>query len=132
MTLNGLNENTSMADHAGDALTELRDLVREFVDERDWDQFHTPKNLAVSLCIEAAELLERFQWLPTGALSELGDTKREHVRHEIADVLVYLIRLADKLNVDLATAVRDKLALNREKYPAETVRGSALKYNERE
>jgi NTP pyrophosphatase (non-canonical NTP hydrolase) len=121
-----------MAEHNGDVLIELRNLVREFVTERDWDQFHTPKNLAVSLCVEAAELLEPFQWLPTGVPSELSDAKREHVRHEIADVFVYLIRLADKLNVDLATAVRDKLALNREKYPAEAVRGSALKYNERE
>jgi NTP pyrophosphatase (non-canonical NTP hydrolase) len=121
-----------MAEPAGDVLIELRDLVREFVDERDWDQFHTPKNLAVSLCVEAAELLEPFQWLSTGASSELSDAKREHVRHEIADVFLYLIRLADKLNMDLAAAVRDKLALNRAKYPAEIVRGSALKYNERE
>jgi NTP pyrophosphatase (non-canonical NTP hydrolase) len=120
-----------MAEQTRDTLIELRDLVREFVDERDWDQFHTPKNLAVSLCVEAAELLEPFQWLPTGALSELSQAKREHVRHEIADVLVYLLRLADKLDVDLAAALREKLALNRAKYPAELVRGSALKYDDR-
>jgi NTP pyrophosphatase (non-canonical NTP hydrolase) len=120
-----------MAEPTDNVLIELRDLVREFVDERDWDQFHTPKNLAVSLCVEAAELLEPFQWLPTGAISELSDTRREQVRHEIADVFVYLIRLADKLDVDLPNAVREKLALNRAKYPAEVVRGSALKYSER-
>jgi NTP pyrophosphatase (non-canonical NTP hydrolase) len=119
-----------MAEQASDVLIQLRDLIREFVNERDWDQFHTPKNLAVSLCVEAAELLEPFQWLPTGALSELSGPKQEHVRHEIADVFVYLIRLADKLNIDLTTAVRDKLELNRAKYPAQAVRGSALKYNE--
>jgi NTP pyrophosphatase (non-canonical NTP hydrolase) len=101
------------------------------VHERDWDQFHTPKNLAVSLCVEAAELLEPFQWLRTGEASELSEAKREHVRHEMADVFVYLIRLADKLDVDLPTAVREKLALNRAKYPAEVVRGSALKYDDR-
>jgi len=120
-----------MAEDTSNALIELRDLVREFLNERDLDQFHTPKNLAVSLCVEAAELLEPFQWLPTGALSELSEARRAHVRQEIADVFVYLIRLADKLNVDFAIAVRDKLTLNRAKYPAEEVRGSALKYTER-
>jgi NTP pyrophosphatase (non-canonical NTP hydrolase) len=119
-----------MAETADDGLGELRDRVREFVRERDWDQFHTPKNLAASVCIEAAELLEPFQWLETGASSELSEASREHVRHELADVLIYLIRLADKLDVDLACAAREKLALNRAKYPADKVRGDARKYNE--
>jgi dCTP diphosphatase len=110
--------------------TELRDLIREFAQERDWDQFHSPKNLAISVSVEAAELLEQFQWLPTGHPSELSDKKRMHVQHEIADVLVYLIRLADKLDIDLADSVRDKLRLNREKYPADKVRGDARKYTE--
>jgi NTP pyrophosphatase (non-canonical NTP hydrolase) len=113
-----------------DGLSELRDRVREFVGERDWDQFHTPKNLAASVCIEAAELLEPFQWLQTGVSSELSDASREHIRHELADVLIYLIRLADKLDVELACAVREKLALNRAKYPADKVRGDARKYSE--
>jgi NTP pyrophosphatase (non-canonical NTP hydrolase) len=121
-----------MAGAPTDVLVELRDQVREFVDERDWDQFHSPKNLAAALCVEAAELLEPFQWLQTGSGSELSEPKREHVRHEMADVLVYLIRLADKLDIDLATAVRDKLALNRAKYPADKVRGSSRKYTDYE
>ena len=111
-------------------LTRLRDIVRTFVDERDWDQFHTPKNLASALSVEAAELLEHFQWLQHGRLDELGEDKLVEVRHEMADVLVYLVRLADKLDVDLVGAVQDKMVLNREKYPAELVRGDARKYNE--
>ena len=109
-------------------LAALRDLVREFVAERDWDQFHTPKNLAAALSVEAAELLEPFQWLSTG--NELDAAGRLAVRHEMADVLVYLIRLADKLDVDLAAAVHEKMALNRAKYPAERVRGDARKYDQ--
>ena len=108
----------------------LRDLVREFVSERDWDQFHTPKNLATALAVEAAELLEHFQWLKTGAMDELPEAKREQVRHELADVLVYLIRLADKMDVNLHDAVIDKMKINREKYPAEKVRGDSRKYSE--
>jgi len=121
-----------MAEHAAREFEELRELVRSFVAERDWDRFHTPKNLAVSLCVEAAELLEPFQWLPTGEGTELSNVKRDHIRHEMADVLIYLIRLADKLDVDLPSAVREKLTLNRAKYPAEKVRGDARKYDEYE
>lgn len=121
-----------MAERATGAFEDLRNLVQEFVEERDWDKFHTPKNLAVSLCVEAAELLEPFQWLSTGAAHELSDAKRDHVRHEMADVLIYLIGLADKLDVDLPSAVREKISLNRTKYPAEKVRGDARKYDEYE
>jgi NTP pyrophosphatase (non-canonical NTP hydrolase) len=108
----------------------LRELVREFAAERDWDQFHTPKNLTSALCVEAAELLEHFQWLERGDAAELGTAKLEQVRQEMADVLVYLVRLADKLDVDLNAAVRDKMVLNRAKYPADKVRGDARKYSE--
>jgi NTP pyrophosphatase (non-canonical NTP hydrolase) len=111
-------------------LLQLRDLVRQFVDERDWDQFHTPKNLASALTVEAAELLEHFQWLQDGRPDELGPGKLKEVRHEMADVLVYLVRLADKLDVDLVAAVQEKMVLNRAKYPAELVRGDARKYYE--
>jgi NTP pyrophosphatase (non-canonical NTP hydrolase) len=111
-------------------LARLRALVREFVDERDWDQFHSPKNLASALTVEAAELLEHFQWLQHGRADELGDAKLREVRHEMADVLVYLVRLADKLDVDLLAAVQEKMVLNRAKYPAEQVRGDARKYDE--
>ncbi|HEU5437483.1 MAG TPA: nucleotide pyrophosphohydrolase [Telluria sp.] len=108
----------------------LRALVRSFVAERDWDQFHTPKNLSSALTVEAAELLEHFQWLKTGDAAELGEAKLREVRHEMADVLVYLVRLADKLDVDLVTAVEEKMVLNRLKYPADMVRGDARKYDE--
>jgi NTP pyrophosphatase (non-canonical NTP hydrolase) len=113
-----------------DSLLELRTLIREFAEERDWDQFHTPKNLAISVSIEAAELLEQFQWAQTGQAAELGEKRLTSVRHEIADVLVYLIRLADKLDLDLADIAREKIRLNREKYPADKVRGDARKYTE--
>lgn len=111
-------------------LARLRELVRVFVDERDWDQFHTPKNLSSALSVEAAELLEHFQWLQTGQADELGPDKLVQVRHEMADVLVYLVRLADKLDVDLMTAVQEKMVLNSAKYPADKVRGDARKYHE--
>jgi NTP pyrophosphatase (non-canonical NTP hydrolase) len=111
-------------------LAQLRDLVRQFVEERDWDQFHTPKNLSSALSVEAAELLEHFQWLKDGRADELGPAKLAEVRHEMADVLVYLVRLADKLDVDLMAAVQEKMVLNRKKYPADKVRGDARKYDE--
>jgi len=111
-------------------LTRLRDAIREFTHERDWDQFHTPKNLAASVSIEAAELLEQFQWLQTGVAAELGNGRLTAVRHEMADVLVYLIRLADKLDIDLVASAWEKLELNRAKYPADKVRGDARKYDE--
>ena len=110
-------------------LTTIRDTVRAFVDERDWDQFHTPKNLASALCVEAAELLEHFQWLHTGSADELGAGKLKQVSHEMADVLVYLVRVADKLNINLGAAVEEKMILNRVKYPADKVRGDARKYD---
>jgi len=108
----------------------LREEIRVFVDERDWDQFHTPKNLSSALSVEAAELLEHFQWLNTGSREELGPHKLQQVGHEMADVLVYLIRLADKLDIDLNAAVSEKMVLNRAKYPADKVRGDARKYDE--
>jgi NTP pyrophosphatase (non-canonical NTP hydrolase) len=111
-------------------LVRIRDLVRQFVDERDWDQFHTPKNLSAALSVEAAELLEHFQWLHKGDQAELGTDRLVKVRHEMADVLVYLVRLADKLDIDLSAAVDEKMLLNRAKYPADLVRGDARKYDE--
>jgi NTP pyrophosphatase (non-canonical NTP hydrolase) len=114
----------------GGELDQLRAIVRQFVDERDWDQFHTPKNLASALTVEAAELLEHFQWLREGRADELGSDKLRAVGHEMADVLVYLVRLADKLDIDLLAAVQEKMVLNRAKYPADLVRGDARKYHE--
>lgn len=111
-------------------LEELRAQVRDFVEEREWTPFHTPKNLAMTLSVEAAEVLEHFLWLSPEESAALPDDKREAVAHELADVLLVLTRLADRLDVDLAQAFRDKMVLNRAKYPVEKARGKALKYTE--
>lgn len=113
-----------------EGLIQLRDLLRQFAAERDWDQFHSPKNLAAALSVEAAELLERFQWLTEDESRNLSPTALARVREEMADVLIYLVRLADKLDVKLLDAARDKMQVNAQKYPAELVRGSARKYSE--
>jgi dCTP diphosphatase len=111
-------------------LLELRDIVRQFARERDWEQFHTPKNLVMALSVEVAELMEHFQWLKTGSEHELNDQQRIGIRHELADSLVYLIRLADCVNVDLRSAVIEKMQLNREKYPIDKVKGQSRKYSD--
>jgi dCTP diphosphatase len=113
-----------------DRLTELQRRVAAFAAARDWDQFHSPKNLAMALSVEASELLEEFQWLTEEQSRSLDPERRERVRLEMADVLIYLLRLADKLDVDLRGAAHDKLALNELKYPADRVRGDARKYTE--
>lgn len=116
---------------AGDPLLEeLRGALRRFAAERDWDRFHSPKNLAAALSVEASELLEHFQWLSEDESWTLEPAKREAVSQELADVLLYLVRLADRLDVDLAAAARRKLQLNAEKYPVERARGSHRKYTE--
>jgi dCTP diphosphatase len=106
-------------------LADLRDLVRQFVAERDWRQFHSPKNLSMSLAIEAAELMEHFQWIDNAESRRIADdpAKLAEVRDEIADVLCYTLALANELNVDLSAAVRDKMVKNTAKYPAELSRG---------
>ena len=112
-----------------DPLRELRDELRAFAAERDWDQFHSPRNLATALAVEAAELLEPFQWLSDAQSRELPPETRAAVEEELADVLLYLVRLADKLDVDLAAAARAKIVRNGEKYPVEKARGSSRKYD---
>lgn len=113
-----------------DELTELRDLVRVFAAERDWDQFHSPKNLAMALAGEAGELLEQFQWLSEEESRKLNADQRDAVAMELADILIYLVRIADKLDVPLLEAAHRKLKINRQKYPADQVRGSSKKYTE--
>jgi NTP pyrophosphatase (non-canonical NTP hydrolase) len=112
------------------SLSELRDALRHFAAEREWDQFHTPKNLAAALSVEAAELLEHFQWLTAEQSQSLPAEKLAQVQEEMADVLLYLIRLADKLDVDLLAAAAAKLLRNAEKYPLEKARGNSRKYTE--
>jgi dCTP diphosphatase len=111
-------------------LHHLREQLRAFVAEREWQQFHTPKNLASALAVEAAELLEPFQWLKNGELAELSDNTQTAIRHEMADVLNYLVMLADRLNVDLIAAAQEKIILNAQKYPVDQARGSIKKYTE--
>jgi dCTP diphosphatase len=108
-------------------VAELRELVQQFVEARDWRQFHAPKNLSMSLAIEAAELMEHFQWLSEDASRRLPEADRARVREELADVLLYLVRLADELGVDLAAAARDKIEINARKYPVDKARGTSRK-----
>ena len=93
-------------------LTTLRDALRRFADERDWNQYHSPKNLAISVSLEAAELLEHFQWS-----GEAAPGAKQEIAHEMADVLLYLVRLADRLDIDLLEAAARKMELNAIKYP---------------
>lgn len=113
-----------------DSLDTLRRQIREFAEARGWERYHTPKNLAAALAVEAAELLEPFQWLTDEQSRRLDAGQREAVRQEIADVLIYLVRLADLLEVDLLDAAAHKLAINAGRYPVDKARGNALKYSE--
>ena len=111
-------------------LDDLRLRLRAFAAARDWDPFHSPKNLAMALVVEAAELVEHFQWLTAEESAALPPATRDAVADELADVLVYLVRIADRLDVDLLAAVASKMVRNEAKYPAGRVKGSARKYTE--
>ena len=104
-------------------IAELRDVVREFVQERDWKQFHSPKNLSMALVIEAAELMEHFQWISQDESRTLDAEKKVEVGEEMSDVFCYLLALANELDIDLSSAFQRKMALNRKKYPAAEFRG---------
>lgn len=110
-------------------LATLRARVREFARERDWEQFHSPKNLAMALIVEAAELVEPFQWLTQDESRALDADTRQAVAEEIGDVLIYLVRLADVLGIDPLEAAFAKLAVNARKYPVEKARGHSRKYD---
>lgn len=111
-------------------LAELKERLRAFVAERDWDQFHSPKNLAMALSVEASELVEIFQWLTEEQSAALDAGQRQRAAGELADILWFLVRIADRLDIDLLQAAGEKLERNAAKYPAERVRGQALKYDE--
>lgn len=115
---------------AGDDLEALRQALRHFAAEREWGVFHSPKNLAMALTVEAAELQEHFQWLTEAQSRELPADRKAAVALEVADVLLYLVQLADQLGIDLMAAAQRKLALNEARYPAEKARGTAAKYDE--
>lgn len=112
-------------------LASLRSQLRHFADARDWQQFHTPKNLAMALSVEAAELLECFQWLTPEQSAQLAARDRHAVEEEVADVLLYLLRLTDVLGIDPLRAAQNKMAVNARKYPVALARGSARKYSQR-
>jgi len=119
-----------LLDHVmvSDSLDEIKQKARVFVAERDWDQFNSPKNLAMALIAEAGELIEHFQWLTEEQSRRMDPEQTKEVSHELADILIYLIRLADQLNVDLLKATNEKMRINEEKYPVDKVKGSAKKY----
>lgn len=111
-------------------LGDLAQRLRAFAAERDWEPFHTPKNLASALIVEAAELLEHFQWLGGEQSAQLAPEQRAQVALEMADVLLYLVRLADRLDIDLLAAATRKLEINAIKYPAALARGTSAKYTD--
>ena len=115
-----------------DSLEDLRVRLAAFAAERDWDQFHSPKNLSMALIAECAELVEHFQWLSEEQSQQLEPKKLQAVTHELADIFIYLIRIADKLNVDLTEAANVKIEINEHRYLTERVRGSAKRAEEYE
>lgn len=114
----------------GSDIDTLKLRLRDFADKRDWNQFHSPKNLSMALSVEVAELVEHFQWLTEEQSRNLPQNVLDEVSSELADSLLYLIRLADKLDIDLMTAAQNKMELNGQKYPVEKSRGNAKKYTE--
>ena len=113
-----------------DRLYQLQKRLKGFAEARDWEQFHSPKNLSMALMVEAAELVEHFQWLTQQQSHELEAERLREVSHEMADIFIYLLRLCERLGVDLYQAVEEKIVINEKKYPAERVRGSSRKYTE--
>lgn len=109
-------------------LHELKTRMASFVRERDWEQFHSPKNLSMSIAIEAAELMEHFQWLTLEQAQQLGPDALQEVGEELADIVLYALSMANSLQIDLAETVLAKMAKNEQKYPQEQVRGKAHKY----
>ena len=115
---------------SNDGLNELKLRIRDFAEVRDWDQFHSPKNLSMALSAEVAEIIEHFQWLTEEQSRTLPKDKLAEVETELADTLIYLVRLADKLDIDLLKAAQSKIELNEQKYPVDKAKGNAKKYTE--
>lgn len=112
-------------------IQQLKDIVTHFIHERDWRQFHGPKNMSIDISIEAAELMELFVWTRTTEdVQAIINNKREAVEHEVADILFALLAFADECNIDISKALQDKMIHNANKYPVERVKGSNKKYNE--
>lgn len=133
MRASSLEKTTDTKDNQLMEKTDLNTLklrLREFADLRDWNQFHSPKNLCMALGIEVAEISEHFQWLTEEQSHNLPREKLDEVAAELADTLLYLVRLADKLDIDLADAALAKIEINAKKYPVDMARGNAKKYTE--
>ena len=111
-------------------MNELMLALRKFAQDRDWEQFHSPKNLSMALSVEASELLEHFQWTPEQATYKLGDAKQKLVSYELADIFIYLLRICDQLNIDLIDVTKEKMEINNQRYPVSKVKGSSKKYSE--
>lgn len=111
-------------------LETLQKALRAFAQEREWEQFHSPKNLAAALTVEAAELLEHFQWMTEEQSRTLGEEKKNVIAEEVADVFLYLLQLSDKLDIDVLAAAQHKLEINAAKYPVDLAKGSSKKYSE--
>lgn len=111
-------------------LDQLKLQLRQFAVDRDWEQFHSPKNLSMALIAEAAELVEHFQWISEEQSANLSSAKLKEVEEELADILIYLVRSADKLGVNLIKAAQQKIEKNEQKYPVDKVKGNSKKYTE--
>ena len=125
-----MSYNPNMTRQGDDSLKELQAMIRQFVDDRDWDQFHNPKDLAISLSLEAAEVLEHFQWKNTEEMANHIKKMKTEVGEEIADVFYWVLLLANKLDLDLMGAFKDKMEKNQIKYPVTKAKGSHKKYTE--
>jgi NTP pyrophosphatase (non-canonical NTP hydrolase) len=119
-----------VTEHMNDPIQQLAQDLNQFAQARDWQQFHSPKNLASALTVEAGELLEHFQWLTEAQSRQLDDDKRQAVAFEMADVLLYLVQLSSALNIDLMDAARRKMVINAQRYPVEQSRGNSKKHGE--
>ncbi len=120
----------SIASNKGRPLEELVHKLRAFAKKRDWEKYHSPKNLAMALSVEVAEIVELFQWMTEKQSRKLNKEKIEELKEEIGDVMIYLTKLADKFGIDVIDAAEKKLRINEKKYPAKVVRGKSKKYNE--
>lgn len=112
------------------AIEELKLKLKEFSQVRDWEQFHSPKNLSMALSVEASELVEHFQWMTEAQSADLSPQRHAAVAFEMADIFIFLLRLSDQLNVDLMEITKRKMELNNKRYPVDKVKGSSKKYNE--
>lgn len=120
--MTNLNSNNDFSDNTT-SIDELKELVNDFISERDWHKYHNPKNIAVSVVLEASELLEHFQWSPP-ASEKIDEDKKKQISEELSDVLAYLLSLANVLNIDVSSSMAEKMKKNRQKYPSEVFHGN--------